>query len=304
MRFFVAIFTVCLIAIPICLSFFKEEKTETEHIISPISQDISLVKLPQKSIVVSPVLENRIQEILREREGTYGIYYKDLQTGAVYEKDSHMIFYSASLYKLWIMGEMFRQIDKGTLKKEEVLTQTVPTLNKKFGIASESAELREGTITFSVEDALENMITVSSNYAALLLSDRLRLSNVSNFLQTYAMKESNIGVPPKTSPWDIGHYFETLYKEALVGPLYSREMIAILKRQQLNDRLPKYLPESLEIAHKTGELDGYKHDAGIIFTPNGDYILVVLSKSNDEIYAAETIAQISKEVYLAREEDQ
>jgi beta-lactamase class A len=80
-------------------------------------------------------------------------------------------------------------------------------------------------------------------------------------------------------------------------------MLAILQRQQINDRLPKYLPKGVLTAHKTGELDGYKHDGGIIYAKNGPYILVILSKSENEQYAAETIALISKAIYEVREKN-
>ena len=74
-------------------------------------------------------------------------------------------------------------------------------------------------------------------------------------------------------------------------------MIEILKRQTFNDRIPKYLPKEIDVAHKTGELFGSKHDAGIVFGKNGDYIIVVLSKTESEAEAAEKIANFSKEVY-------
>ena len=37
------------------------------------------------------------------------------------------------------------------------------------------------------------------------------------------------------------------------------------------------MPDGVEIAHKTADLDGYSHDAGIVFSDGGDYILVILS---------------------------
>jgi len=74
-------------------------------------------------------------------------------------------------------------------------------------------------------------------------------------------------------------------------------MISILKDQTLNQKLPKYLPAGTGIAHKSGELDEYSHDTGIVYAPWGEYIIVALSKSADPQIASETIAQISKDVY-------
>jgi beta-lactamase class A len=74
-------------------------------------------------------------------------------------------------------------------------------------------------------------------------------------------------------------------------------MIDLLKKQALNDRLPKYLDSDIEVAHKTGELFGAKHDAGIVYAKTGDYVIVVLSDTKDYDKAAENIARYSEEIY-------
>ena len=47
-------------------------------------------------------------------------------------------------------------------------------------------------------------------------------------------------------------------------------MLELLKAQTLNDKLPKYLPDQVIMAHKAGELDDVSHDAGIVYSPAGD----------------------------------
>ena len=74
-------------------------------------------------------------------------------------------------------------------------------------------------------------------------------------------------------------------------------MIGILSENKLNEGLPKYLPAGTKIAHKTGEIEGYKHDAGIIFTPKGDYLIVVMSNTDSPYGAEERIAILSKAVF-------
>ncbi|MBI2622076.1 serine hydrolase [Candidatus Microgenomates bacterium] len=74
-------------------------------------------------------------------------------------------------------------------------------------------------------------------------------------------------------------------------------MISLLLQQELNDRIPKYLPKEAKVAHKTGEIDFAKHDAGIVFANSGDYLIVVLSESDNPSAASERIANLSKAVY-------
>src|SRR3990167_7742323 len=137
--------------------------------------------------------------------------------------------------------------------------------------------MTEGTITYTVKNALEQMITISHNYAALLLTAKVGLSNTQNFLNSYRLTNSHMGTPPKTTTRDILSFYELLYNGEIVDKSSSDEMLEILKRQKLNDRIPKYLPEETIVAHKTGELDGVKHDTGIVFSPKGDYIIVLMS---------------------------
>jgi beta-lactamase class A len=148
-----------------------------------------------------------------------------------------------------------------------------------------------------VSDALEQMVTVSHNYAALLLAAKVRLANVANFLASNGFASSQLGEPPRTTAADIALFFEKLYRHEIVNASSSERMLKLLKAQKLNNKIPRYLPPDIVIAHKTGELNAFSHDAGIVYTPKGDYIIVVLTESDDPIGAAESIARLSEAVY-------
>lgn len=241
-------------------------------------------------------LNKAIEYELLGTTGTYGIAIKNLKTGQTYYKNEHMQFDVGSLYKLWVMAVAFQHLQAGLLSNEEILGGEVTTLNKTFNIASESAEITKGTITLSVENALLQMITISHNYAALLLAERVKLSKIEKFLSDYNFNESSLG-PPKATPFDIALFFEKLYKDKLANQENTQKMIDLLKKQTLNNKLPKYLPKNVSIAHKTGEIDYFTHDGGIVFTDKGDYIIVVMSKSQYPSSAEERIGQISKAAY-------
>ncbi len=71
--------------------------------------------------------------------------------------------------------------------------------------------------------------------------------------------------------------FDRLYSGTLVSPSSSQRFMDLLKDQRVNNRLPQGLPAGTVIAHKTGDLDGVVHDAGIVYGPKTDYIVVVTS---------------------------
>ena len=263
---------------------------------------------PNKIFLITPEvkiqkinsLENAVKSALEGSNGTYAVAVKNLKNGESYFLNEHQVIDAGSLYKLWIMTEIFNQIQKGDLSEDEILSEDVSTLNNIFNIPGEDAELTEGTITLSVADSLSQMISISHNYAALLLTKKIRLSRVDLFLGKNGFNESTVGIngeSPTTTASDIALFFEKLYKGVLGNQDYTNQMIDLLKKQQLNNKLPKNLPQGVIIAHKTGELGYFSHDGGIVFSTKGDYIIVVLSKSDIPAGAEDRIAQISKNVY-------
>lgn len=260
------------------------------EIVSPIADEIA------KSTVNNDALTAVVKKSLEGSTGRYAVAIKNLETGEEYYQNKHLVYEAASLYKLWIMLTTFDQISTNKFSEDEVMKSRVEELNKKFDIASEAAELKDGEVEMTVGDALNRMITASHNYAALLLSAKVRLSNVNNQLIKYNLSESTLN-PPKTTAYDVMKYYELLYNGELIDEEYSRKMLNLLADQQLNDRIPKYLPQGVTIAHKTGEIGGFKHDAGIVYTPKGNYIIVILSRSEDPRGAAERQAQLSRDVY-------
>lgn len=271
------------------------------------SQLLSNVSPPLKKYDESR-LSDMVKGALLGTNGSYGIVILNLKTGEYYFQNETTTYESASLYKLWIMATAFEQIKNGRLRETDVLSQDLDVLRMKFNIANPSGEIvdeenKDGgnRITFTVGDALMQMITISDNNAALLLSEKVRLASVANFLENQSFVSSRVGTgnEPTTSPLEVALFLKRLYEGKIVDIIYSKKMLDLLRWQKLNSKIPKYLPEDLIIAHKTAELDEFNHDAGIVFAPKGDYIIVVMSKSDisSRYLAEERIAIISREVY-------
>jgi beta-lactamase class A len=240
-------------------------------------------------------LERVVSYSLKDYTGTYAVVIKNFKTGEEFKMNEGRNFEPASLYKLWLMATVYTHIKDGKLTEDQRLSQSIPALNSKFGITD--PELTTGGITQEVSLALHQMITISHNYSALLLAEEVGNSQMEVFLENYGLKNSGIGDPPKTTAADIALYFEKLYKKELVSPEYSDKMLELLKKQQLNGKLPKYLPQGTPFAHKTGELGWFSHDAGIVYSPRADYLIVILSESSLPVGANERIANLSKTVF-------
>lgn len=256
--------------------------------------------LPTESVPMSRELEKVVQEALEGTHGTYGIVVKNLKSGEYYEFNPDTTFQAASLYKLWVMGATYELISDGHLKESDMLSQKASDLYAKFGIATDSAKTGDTVFEYSVGEAINQMIIISDNDAALLLTERVGLKTLSAWLARYGFTDSHVsidGLPPRTTARETADFFNRLYLGKVINKDYSQKMLTILRAQKLNDKIPQKLPDSTIVAHKTGELDEYTHDAGIVYADTGEYILVLLSKSEEPDLAKERLVNISDAVY-------
>jgi N-acetylated-alpha-linked acidic dipeptidase len=77
---------------------------------------------------------------------------------------------------------------------------------------------------------------------------------------------------------ETGRLFALMARGELVSAEASSLMVSILKRQQVNNRFPRYLGGDVEIAHKTGDGQPWvANDAGILWVKGTPVVLVVFA---------------------------
>ncbi|HSF16925.1 MAG TPA: serine hydrolase [Vicinamibacteria bacterium] len=98
---------------------------------------------------------------------------------------------------------------------------------------------------------------------------------------------------------EIGRLFALLARHELVSQDASALMIDILERQQVNHRLPRYLPDGVRIAHKTGDGEPWVgNDAGILWIDDEPVVVVVFTGHHRGTASElnEAVAQVGKVV--------
>lgn len=265
-----------------------------EKIISPVGSKPTIAEKVSEVFVPKSPLVKVIEKRLKDEKGTYGLVIKNLKTGERYIYNENIEFTAASLYKLWVMAVAFEQINQGNLRESDSVSLSRGQIEEIQGFWQEGIDQ---DAYYSVADAIEQMIIVSDNDSAITLYANIGEDKISDFLERNNFASSSFGSPPKTTPKDTADFLEKLYKGLIVNRVYSNKMLDLLFKQRLNDRLPKYLPEQIRVAHKTGELDTFKHDTGIVELENNDYLLVVMSDTPNPQNAAEVTALISKDVF-------
>ena len=235
-------------------------------------------------------LEEVIRSSLGDEVDSYGVVVKNLVNGAVAEVNPHKPFETASLFKLWVMYEVYKQVELGLLDMDEELLVT--PYYASFDAGSLPVEVCD---TLTVRGALWAMITYSDNTSGFLLLDRVGPGNINRDLQALGLTESAFRHEDVISTAaDMALFLEMVVLQAAVSSEASREMLDLMLAQKVRDRLPALLPPGAGVANKTGNLPEVTHDVGIVYAPQPTYVIAVLSDRGGE---SEPIAVLSRAIY-------
>lgn len=219
-----------------------------------------------------PELINIIKTNTKDYPATFGIYIKNISTGQEVSLNADDSFNAASLYKLAVMYTIYKKGFEG-----------------KLNLSSDQ-----------IKNNLQAMITVSSNEAAYFLVDNYTSwKEVTSFMHELGLTKTNLNQNPIiTTPADMGKFLELIALGKTINLAASVSMLELMLSQKINDRIPLHLPPNTLVAHKTGELEDFRHDAGIIISPENNFILILMSKTVDDPDKVKPImAKISSEVY-------
>lgn len=237
-------------------------------------------------------------------QGRVGVYLKDLKTGRTWTHHADDLFISASLVKTPVMAAVFRKVHNGELT---LSTQVKLRRADRVGGSGSIKWYQDGT-RFTVRELLERMISESDNTAMRMLIHAVGLDHLQTAFQEFGLIYTQIhpeGLSLSTRPVKYENYttaremaslLERMYRGEMVDRFSSEMMVELLKRHRTRSRLAKGLPIGWEIAHKGGLLRRACHDAGIVFSPEGDYVLVVLTGQNRNYGAAKNF--LSKMAHL------
>ena len=173
----------------------------------------------------------------------------------------------------------------------------------------------------TVDSNISSMITISDNDAANTLvnwlgngDDSTGMQKVNEFCQKYGFNDTqmnrllladNSNGDNYTSAKDCGIFLKKIYQisKGIIdsSSLPNAEaMYYHLKMQQRKNKIPADLPEGVQTANKTGELDTVENDAAIIYdTAKGiDLVICFMSQDLTDTGAAQsTIAADARAIY-------
>jgi len=262
-------------------------------------------------LAVSPAAssaETKIAEKVRGFHGVMAVYAKNLDTGEVIAVNADQRFPTASLIKVAVMAEVFRQMSQGKFGKD-----TTVTLREKDKAGDETIPLNmlHDRTVLTVSDLLKFMIAYSDNTATNLLVGMVGTANVDALLDSYGLKKTRLYRPTfrdghadvlpeeekeyglgSTTPREAATLIELIAQGKVVSAKAGEEMVALLATQQDRAMIPRSLPfetEEILVANKTGwdaekipDAKGFRgdvrNDAAYVKGPKGRYVIAICAR--------------------------
>lgn len=255
--------------------------------------------------------------------GKAGISVKNLLSEEIIDIYADEVFPTASMIKIPILVELFRQKEEGILSSEGRITFKNSDKVSGSGILK---DLGEG-LPLRIEDLAVLMMALSDNTATNMLIDLVGVENVNKSIKKSGMTQtelrnridfdliakSNDNLAVGT-PKDFVTLLEHLNNNTILTAESCNSIIKIMRNQKYMERIRRYLPynpyaetykedQSLWVASKTGGLKGVRCESAIIRTPAVKYAISIMTKDcQDSKYTSDNegvlfISQVSKMVY-------
>lgn len=265
-------------------------------------------------------LKQKIENELTSTAGTFSVAFQEVgnEENSILINET-IVFHAASTMKTPVMIEVFKQVGEGKFSLDDSIIvknefkSIVDGSPYSLELSSDSDDKLYSLIgqIQKIYDLVYDMITVSSNLATNLLIElvgadkvyqtmkNLGLENLKVLRGVEDIKAYELGLNNTTDALSLMKLYLLIAEKKILTEKDCDEMIKILIDQKFNDKIPKYLPNDIKVAHKTGSISKVEHDSGIVFLPDGkQYVLVVLSEDlEDATKGKETIARISKLIY-------
>jgi beta-lactamase class A len=243
-------------------------------------------------------LESCLGPLAKTHKGKVAIAVKHLGTGESYYLNADEPMPSASLIKLPVMIEVYQQVAEGKIKLSDPVTLRQEDKVPGSGVLTD--HFSPG-VTFPLRDAVHLMIAVSDNTATNLVLDKIGIGATALRMESWGFPNTKIHAksfrgsatsvyPERTKRFGLGsttaremvEIVARLHDGKLVSPEACKEMLDLLRKCDDNAKFPRFLPESVKVAHKTGSLSDARTDAGILYLRSGPVAVCVLTAENED----------------------
>ncbi|MGB9723336.1 MAG: serine hydrolase [Chloroflexia bacterium] len=255
--------------------------------------------LPVEEVPAPPANLSLLQEVLREQvagmPGVVGIYVRDLRSGQETGVHEGVVFSGASVIKIAILLQAYQVLDA---PPRGAVAQDLWAMM----VYSDNAAADRLLALGGGGDGIRGARRMSEMLHRLGLEDTFmkdtygwaepagRLAKGRSSGRATPRGQAPVTDPDpllQTTPRDMGRLLAYIYECTRgKGPLLEtfpeevtaeecREMVDLMLQNADRERLVAGIPEGIPVAHKSGWIPDMKADAGIVFSPGGDYVVSI-----------------------------
>lgn len=244
-----------------------------------------------------PTLESRLMPLIEAHKGKVSVAVKHLGTGETFLYHEDVPMPTASLIKLPIMVESYRQAEEKKVDLSDMVTLKQSDKVPGSGILTD--HFSPGA-KFSLRDAVHLMIVYSDNTATNLVLDKIGIGSTAATMEklgypntkahSKVFRRDTSVFPERSKKFGLGsttaaemiRLCESLHKGELISKEASEAMLKHLRACDDKDKFPRFLPPGTKVAFKTGSVDASKTAAGIIECEQGPVAVCVMTDENED----------------------
>ncbi|MCP9221526.1 class A beta-lactamase-related serine hydrolase [Erythrobacter sp. LQ02-29] len=260
----------------------------------------------------------RIAQLANASDGRIGVAAVDLSTGEQISVLGEQRFPMASTSKIAIACTFLEGVEQGKWTLNSEFPMLYPVSSGKY--SSARAPVREGKAMPAI-DLIEQMITRSNNYAtdgllravggpeavnAWVRRNGIREFNLTRDIATLVRDDGEfdpayqIDARDSATPLAMIDLLTGLQQGRFLSDKSRKVLLGAMSRTRTGTRrIPKLIPSSAQVLHKTGSLNNTSSDVGIIRMPDGRaFALAIYVTGQGSRSAREAkIASIARALY-------
>lgn len=201
-------------------------------------------------------------------KGNYAIAAIDLNTGRSASSNGSKQYIAASTYKLYVAYAVIREVDAGRMSWSETISGQ------------------------SVASCFDKMIVISDNTCPKAFAARIGWQAIEDQVHSIGLSQSTQLSPSLcTTASDLALFLSKVQNGSIVSGAGRDRLLDAMKRQSYT-RAGIPAGVGVATADKVGDVDGYRHDAAIVYGPKGPYVLVVMTSGGSWSGIADSARQV------------
>ncbi|MDO8585297.1 MAG: serine hydrolase [bacterium] len=256
-------------------------------------------------------LKSAIQRLAEGSGATVSLYFKELNSGHQTAINENTRYAPASLLKVPIMMAFYKIAEF----KPEILARTL-TYAGSVDLNLEENFMPDRFIqpgkTYTVAELIEYMVIDSDNNAMMLLREVIDELALNEVFIDLGLTVPTVGDDPDfINVKNYSRFFRVLYHATYLSRESSEKALELLTRDKPFKGIVGGVPSDVTVAQKFGErgfvtssgdvTDRELHDCGIVYDPDGPYLLCVMTKGRASFEKlTDIIRKISTVVYEYR----